>query len=82
MAGGGFIRLMPDEQPDVFVGGNFPRHLAIDPLNNLDFAGPIFCVMRPAQPGRFMLFPFGGHDKAGFGGLAALAILHCGIKFA
>jgi len=43
--------------------GNFAHHFAIDPPDRIELARPIRDVVRPPEPGGFVLFPFGGHGE-------------------
>ena len=67
-AGVGLVFLVPDDETNLFAGGNFPDHLAIDPRDDLEFAGPVAGVVGPAEPRGFMGFPFGGHGVPEVGG--------------
>jgi len=62
------LGLVPDENADDFAHGNFSRHFAINPRNDREFARPVTSVVRPAEPGGLMRFPFGRHREAEFGG--------------
>ncbi len=66
-----FVPPVPDDEADFLAGGNYPRHLAVNPRDVFKLARPVACVVRPAQPRRLVLFPFGGKRKAKFGGLVA-----------
>ena len=60
-AGELFIRLIADDENDLFPGGNFAHHFAINPRNDLKFPRPIIRIMRPAEPGGLMFFPLSRH---------------------
>jgi hypothetical protein len=61
-----FLGLVPDEQADDFAGGNLSHHFAVDPRMAVEFARPVGGVVRPAEPGGLVRFPFGGHREAEF----------------
>ena len=63
-----FVSLVPDDEAHVFARRNFPHHFTVNPRDDLELARPVAGVVRPAEPGGLVLFPFGGHGIALFGG--------------
>jgi hypothetical protein len=56
---GFFFRVLNDEV-DVFVCGEETDDFRVEPGDGLEFAGPVFRVVRPREPGGLMGGPFGG----------------------
>src|ERR1700738_3263975 len=52
-----------NQQPSPDALSQIFYNLNIHPFYRLEFTRPVFLVMRPGQPDRFLLFPFGGHPQ-------------------
>ena len=61
-----------DEDVDLFGAGEVAGDLGVDPGNGLEFAGPVFGVVGPGDPGGGVGGPFGGHTVV----LAARCLVH------
>ena len=62
-----FVFFVPHDEIDFFARRNFPHHFTINPRDDFKFSRPVVGVVRPAEPRRFVLVPFGGKSKAEFG---------------
>src|SRR5258708_1458355 len=58
----------PDALSQIFY------NLNILPFYRLEFTRPVFLVMRPGQPDRFLLFPFGGHPQCHLPNLSVIPL--------
>src|SRR5262252_2893878 len=56
-----------DEYSNYFPCRDLPHHLAINPADGVQFVRPVGWIMRPCEPGGFVLFPFGWHRETKFG---------------
>jgi hypothetical protein len=56
-----------DEDVDVFDAGEMADDFGVDPGDGLEFAGPVFGVVGPGDPGGGVGGPLGGHAVAGGG---------------
>ena len=55
-----------DEDVDVFDAGEVADDLGVDPGDGLEFAGPVFGVVGPGDPGGGVGGPLGGHAVVGW----------------
>ena len=54
-----------DEDVHVFRRGEVTDNLGIHPRDGLEFAGPVFGVVWPGDPGGGVRSPLGGHAEGG-----------------
>lgn len=71
------IPLIVHQDSHQLAGCNFSNHFSVHPANRIQLAWPIGRIVGPPQPGRFVLFPFRGHDKSEF----RRTPLHCAFLF-
>src|SRR6202011_458107 len=55
-----------DEKIDPLDSRDVANDLGEGPRDGREFAGPVGHLVRPTEPGRFMMFPLGGHREATF----------------
>src|SRR5713101_2656694 len=60
----GFGGAVFDEKIDAFHLRQMTDDLGKRPRNGRKFSGPVRYLVRPAEPGGFVAFPFGGHAEA------------------
>ncbi len=63
-----------DEDVDVFDAGEVADDLGVDPGDGLEFAGPVFGVVGPGDPGGGVGGPLGGHAVAGGGHWSSMLV--------
>lgn len=63
-AGQGAVFFRVDEHPDRFAAADPAYHLAVNPANRIEFAGPIPEIVGPCHPSRLVWFPLGRHREA------------------
>ena len=63
-----FMLFRIHQDANCFAFGEMADNFTVDPVNRLDFTGPVGGIVRPADPGGLVRFPFGGHvESAGRG---------------
>jgi len=53
-----------DDDADPFAGRDLLHYFGIDPLNRRHLARPVGAIVRPADPGRVVRLPLGGHSES------------------